>query len=245
MVHGAPDFGIYAPKSTVVALEDLAEAVARLGGIATFDRRGDVIYCDDYESPIERFSKWSSIALGVRLDTQFAHSGAQSVLLSTGGVIDQSAIVYHPIPVYPQSKHGIKITASLYKMYQNASYYYLYADHFDGATRCYWGWKIHPKEEKLYYLDADSIFQEFQAGFKWKGDKEYWFHNIKLVADLVTGKYVRFLINNSEWDMSAYSFKRVASTLAPRSLMQMGIYDEVGFAFTCWQDDFVYTINEP
>lgn len=245
MVHGAPDYGIYAPKSTIAALEDLGEAVARLGGIATFDRRGDVVYCDDYESPIERFSSWANALCDVRLDSQFAHSGAQSVLFALDGTMDNSARVYHPVPVFPQGKHGIKITASLYKMYVEASYYYVYAEHRDGAFQCKWGLKINPKEQKLYYTDNAFAFQELQADFKWVGDKEYWFHNIKFVVDLVTGKYVRLLINNTEWDMSAYSLQRVASALAPRCLVTFVLYDEAGYAFNCWQDDFVYTINEP
>ena len=86
---------------------------------------------------------------------------------------------------------------------------------------------------------------EFQADFKWAGDIIYDFHNIKLVADLVSGKYVRLLINNTEWDMSAYNFSKVNSTLAARCRATFQLHDVDGYAFTCWQDDFVYTINEP
>jgi len=245
MVHGAPDYGIYHPKSTVAALEDLAEAVVRLGGISTFDRRGDVVYCDDYESPIERFRKWSSGGCSVNLDSQYAHSKAQSALFSTGGVATDYCVIYHYLPPYPQGKHGIKISTLFYEMVANASYYRLYSEHWNGAFQCRWGLEIDPKNKKLYYNDADFARAEFEDDFTFRTDLAAWWNNIKLVADLTTGKYVRLLINNREWDMSAYSFRRVASTTAARCRAVFVLYDEGGHAFTCWQDDFVYTINEP
>jgi len=245
MVHGAPDYGIYAPKSTVAALEDLAEAVARLGGIATFDRRGDVIYCDDYEAPIEKFHSWANAGCDIMLNSQQAYSGAQSVLFSMGGVADDDAIITHHIPTYPQGRHGVKISPNFYEMYAHASYYYIGVEHWNGSAHCRWGIKIDPKSKKLYYLDALLAYVEFQADFKLEGDFIHTFHNVKLVADLVTGKYSRLLINNTEWDMSAYSFSKVNSTLVPLCRIIFQLHDVDGYAFTCWQDDFVYTINEP
>ena len=55
MAHGHPDYGGAAPLATVYTLQDLAELAARLGSIDVFDRRGNVLLLDDFESGIKKW----------------------------------------------------------------------------------------------------------------------------------------------------------------------------------------------
>lgn len=48
MVHGTPDYGGSAPKITTYKLDDQAELAARLGSIVSYDRRGEVLWLQDF-----------------------------------------------------------------------------------------------------------------------------------------------------------------------------------------------------
>ena len=55
MAHGARDFGIYAPKETIVTIEDLGELAVRLGSPVNYDRKGDVVWVDGFEDGIDKW----------------------------------------------------------------------------------------------------------------------------------------------------------------------------------------------
>lgn len=54
MPHGTPDWGHTGPKETTFGLDDLGELAARLGSLVTFDRRGDVLWLDDFEDGLAK-----------------------------------------------------------------------------------------------------------------------------------------------------------------------------------------------
>jgi len=245
MVHGMPDYGIYASKSTVVALEDMAELAARLGGVVTYDRRGDVIFIDDYEAPIKKFREDSAVNCGVKLDSQYAFSGAQSALLYTDGTINRFANLIHTISPFVLGRHGIKISVSPYELASYDGYYEIEAYYYSGAHELYWGVRIYPYTSIIKYMNESKNYVEFEDALDLSTYYETFFHNIKLVVDLDTGKYVRLMIDAVEWDMTAYSCSKLASALASVCEVSFKIMDLEGHAHQCWQDDFIYTINEP
>ncbi|GAI49683.1 unnamed protein product, partial [marine sediment metagenome] len=68
MSRGQPDYGSSAVKEVAGTLADMGELAARLSSIVEYDRRGDVVYLDDFEEPV---LKWSPLAAGagyIRLD---------------------------------------------------------------------------------------------------------------------------------------------------------------------------------
>ena len=83
MPHGTPDWWGTGPKSTTYALQDLAELAVRLGSVNTYDRRGDVVWWDDWSGgagrviasgtgygwevyPVLVWGRYSSVALMLR-----------------------------------------------------------------------------------------------------------------------------------------------------------------------------------
>jgi len=245
MVHGAPDYGIYAPKTTITALEDLAEAVVRLGGVVTFDRAGDVIYLDDYEAPIEKFEDNSSILGSSVLDTTVAMSGAQSVLFTTGANDGDYASIRHILAPLGLGRQGIKVSASLYEMVDYDSNYEIKVTHYSGTHLSTFGVRIYPFSKKLEYINAAGNWTPFETALNFGTFLTSSWHHIKLVVDLDTSKYVKLLIDGLSWDMSTYSFRKTGNPATPYLQVNFEIYNYTDDVLTCWQDDFVYTINEP
>ncbi|GAI16225.1 unnamed protein product, partial [marine sediment metagenome] len=75
MTHGGPDWGTPGPLKTIYTLEDMAELVARLGSIVTFDRRGNIIWLDDFEGTL---GKWGIETEGAGYSAQLSAEAARS-----------------------------------------------------------------------------------------------------------------------------------------------------------------------
>ncbi|GAI56753.1 unnamed protein product, partial [marine sediment metagenome] len=60
MAHGQPDFGMYQIAKTIYRLADMGELAVRLGSIVTHDRRGDVIWMDNFDSGIAKWYQFAS-----------------------------------------------------------------------------------------------------------------------------------------------------------------------------------------
>ena len=94
MAHGTPDWGVTAGAVTTYQVTDLGELAVRLGSPISHDRRGDVIWWDDFECTL---NKWQTVANGagssVALSDARARNGRYSALLISG-----SAVVDFPLP---------------------------------------------------------------------------------------------------------------------------------------------------
>ncbi|GAI87669.1 unnamed protein product, partial [marine sediment metagenome] len=109
MAHGQPDFGMYAAKETVASLADVGELAARLGSIVAQDRRGDVIFLEDFEAPILNWTGAGPDHGEVqRLYPDAACMGSQCVYLQTGATAEDYSDVIHRIQVTPNQRYGVE-----------------------------------------------------------------------------------------------------------------------------------------
>lgn len=245
MPRGQPDFGMYAAKEVGATLSDMADLAVRLGSIVEYDRRGDVIYLDGYETAVPHFRNYSSDDCSAKLDSTYVRSGAQSVKLSTDGTINNYAgLIYYMAPMVT-GKHGIKISPNLYDMmpWWNSYYQIDFATWDKGYFKA-GGVRLNLKTQEASYLGADDEYHPFETDLKVYAGIPEIFHNIKLVYDIDAAKYIRLMINTITWDLSAYSFRKELVEMGVEHQITFRIVDLVGHAFTIWQDDFVYTINE-
>ena len=68
MARSGPDWGLRGGKATVFPLTDMAELAARLRSIDVYDRAGDVIALDDFQSGIDQ---WEHSGSGSGKNTTF------------------------------------------------------------------------------------------------------------------------------------------------------------------------------
>ena len=72
------------------------------------------------------------------------------------------------------------------------------------------------------------------------------FNYFKIVADLATGKYIRLIINENVWDMSAYSFDVTGSLgTAPHLYFGVGLIIDTAAVYFLRADNVIITQNEP
>jgi len=242
MPHGLPDFGASTPKETIFGQVDIAELAARLGSIATYDRRGDVVWMDSFEAALV---KWEASPFGVgasvAVDNTTARSGAQSVKLQAGNAVDDYALVQRAFPILVFSKIGAEISFTVGA-----------ADHeFEVRFVLYTG------SERWYfyvrYVRSSNALQVWDAVGGWVTiatkkliESSYCYHQLKLVVDFIIKDYVRLLVDDSAYDISPYAGVSAVNATSPSVYIILRHNNKVAFLNTyTYIDDFILTQNEP
>ncbi len=242
MPHGQVDFGAYAVKETVSSLADMGELAARLGSIVTFDRRGDVIWFDDFESGIEKWDKSSSGDRGsIEWSAAKSRNGGFSAKITTGAQSGDFATLtaYLPFPVL--SRIGVEFSPLLYN-YVGKLKLKIYV--YDGEFR---------HQFEIQHFHITKLFQ-------YKGDDDKWhdmsptldlawfsrqFHTLKLVADAQSKLYTRFIANSQSYDLAAFRSYRWGDGAAPHLWIAIEVTNSNTNAGKAHIDDAIVTQNEP
>jgi len=240
--RGQPDFGIYAPKTTISGLADLGELAARLGSPVTFDRRGDVVWLDDFESGL---SKWEEVGVGTdhaaNINSVRARNGGFSCKLTTGKTSDKKSQITHQGAGLVVSKIGVEVSFTLD---DNLSSFGFRLTAYSGS-RGYVGDICYlPASDELTYQNSEGIDTVFATGVLLHADDEL-FHTIKAVFDLPNKKYNRVIVDQVTYDLSAYTMRNWSTGLAPRYLLYISGITTTDTNVSNYVDDVIVTQNEP
>ncbi len=242
MSHGNRDWSSYGLKSTVYNLQDMAELAARLGSIHTYDRRGDVVWADDFESTV---NKWTLLGLGIgeaiALSDEAVRNGAKSLKMTTPALAGVTMGAQRLLSVLHASSVGVEFHAC---PPLNLSKLHLAVNHYDGSTLVTFAVRIDQVNSVIEYQDSSAAWVTLVSPFNFTFNAGL-FHAFKIVGDLVSKKYKRLLCNNHEIDMSAITAFSGASAIGP--LLQTSFYAtaKLALAVSVYIDDFIVTQNEP
>lgn len=242
MAFDQPDFWRYRPRGPVYPVLDLAELAARLGNIDTFDRRGDVIWLDDFEGGI---SKWvtggSGLGYAVATSTVTARNGGYSMKLKAGYTASMYAYASHYMPKPVLGPIGLEVWVAFGS---DMSKFEIWLDVYDGTQHIRARIRWVPSEQALQYRDENDVWADVLTGVSLvKAD--YFFHGFKLVADFDKQKYVRVILNDTEIDMSGIAMPTSASLLAPQLVVTLYNYGFEEYEVDSYVDDVIITQNEP
>lgn len=220
----------------------LAELAARLGSIVTFDRRGDVLWFDDFESG---YTNWALGFVGAGAaaawDASYPFRGGFDIHLNTGATANNSAWIscYLAYPVI--SKMGLEMALSFDN---NIKYVELTLALHTGA-------RMH--EMQLRWTEATktwrckvgvAAFQDLIPTQNFTRDVRTH-HVFKLVGDFTTGKYVRLVSDSIGYDLSSYNYNEVGSGVAPTLLCILSIMTRNNAEMHTYLDHIIVTQNEP
>jgi len=242
MAHGTPDYGVTSGGSTVYQLTDVGELAARLGSPITHDRRGDVIWWEDFECGP---SRWSLTPVGVNssvaLSTSRARNGRSSMQLRPGDAINDSAEILHNHLFPVLSRIGFEASFSNGDTNMDLEFRLTL---FDGVNvRRYWI-NVRPALGIQYRNAAGAYVTVATFPLTLSGHATL-FNTVKLVADAVNGRYHRLIFNETTYDLSAFTPETAASAQSPILRLQVV---ETTLAVTptgAFIDDIILTQNEP
>lgn len=241
MVHTLKDYTTKYKLAKIFGNVDNAELAARLGACSTMDRRGNLIWADDFEAAVA--SKWgTSVAAGgtVTLSTDRAWMGNQSIKLLAPNALGSSAAIVKAFCLPIERKIATefmfcmttgKPIVELRVIGYTGTYY------FDALIM------YNHNTGKLYYGNSAGAWVELTLTDSTALSYEPWLL-VKLAMDWDTKKYIRFIFCSTEYDLSAISMHSAASATAKH--VEVYIYNSPATAAdaTVYIDNFILTQNE-
>ena len=242
MAHGHPDYGIGAPVGTIYPVLDIGELATRLGSPDTFDRRGNVIWLDNFEDTLKKWDSDSNDAAGsVEHTAEAARSGAFSVKLTTPPTVDYATWLYcyRPLPV--PSKIGFEVS---YAMYLQIQYIYLRMSFMTATARYRYYLRYDRYNTTMSYYNSSGGYTDLAGSPSHQMLYHAW-NTIKLVADHENNKYVRALLNNFSWDLSDIAPHYTSGSYTPSLYLEIRITNREAGQHYLYLDDVILTQNEP
>lgn len=242
MPRGQPDYGLYQPQFAIAGLADLGEAVARLGSINVYDRRGFTVWQDDFEAPS---LKWTPTQGGLGalpvLSTVASYSGIQSVFLDSVGLAGSGSRISRTFPLIRRGKIGIEFWVQ--GLSGANSYIELALRVYDGAS---------PNFAHIRYQTANRTVEIFTPlGWQvidtraYMQTTDFHFLPIKLVIDMDADTYTRLLVGRSEYDIRAHQLVVMAPSTNEYIEVQFTA-NQIGVpSVWFYLDNFILTQNEP
>jgi len=248
MAHGGPDWGINLPVATVYGVDDMGELAARLGSIVNFDRRGNVMFLDDFESGL---NKWIIVLSGgggdaIVTTNERARSGAVSCKITTGAGAADDERLFHYFAYPVLSKMGSELSLTLEA--PDIDYIILNLTIDDGVNIKSGGIKILPAALgssllTLQYRDETNAWVTFSTATIFPDD--HFFVPAKLVVDMEKNMYERFLLANYAFDLSAYPIHVTAVSPTPGvSVFVVIVGNGAAGNHSLYIDDVIITQNE-
>jgi len=241
MAHGQPDHSVDQRARTIYRVTDVGELAARLGSICTFDRRGDVIWLDDFESNIDKwFTNLEGAGGSIALSPDTARSGGLSCKIVTGNVAGNEAQIsrYSHYPVL--SRVGFEISMTFHTA---IDYVQMTSAADDGTDLLLAAIRYYPNTATIKYNTSAGAWADLATDINF-----YWaincFNSLKLVVDFDTKKYVRLIAGNQEIDMSTLSIQTTAFANHYFLVATLITAPKANVSATHYVDDAIQTQNE-
>lgn len=220
----------------------LAELAARLGALATFDRRGELIWSDDFESNL---NKWSVDLQGVgasaTLSSDSAFAGTQSAKLVTGAAIADFARINLSMAYPYLTPFGLEIH---YTLPDANTYLQVGFSLYNGTNYLLPQIRVLPSTGKLQYNNSAGVYTDFATGLTMPTGNKLW-QFLKLVCDFSSPKYVRCLWNQNSYDLSDKAIQSIASATAPQLVVSISVVTLAAANKTHYIDNVIVTQSEP
>lgn len=242
MAHGQHDFGMYAAKKTLGSIADNAELAARLGSIVTFDRRGDVLWWDDFEDNAAKWTPdyvpaggtWALSAVRALLG---GNSGALGTAAAIGATAEVVRAVFYPVA----SKVGYEIAFNL----PLGGYPIVFririddrVDSTDFLIRYNYNTSVLELETTLgvvVVIDPAFVLRTAGTGF----------HILKLVIDMTTLMFVKLILDDYTFDISAYAGNRIGAPVATGINLYALATSALAAGIIMYLGHCIFTQNEP
>lgn len=241
MTHTLPDYSTRYKMTTIFGNIDDAELAARLGSPVTFDRRGNVVWMDDFENTL---NKWGAEGNGVgnsqAVNITRARNKTTSVLLTCGSTVAVSSRIFKWLILPVETSIGTEISFSLG---DDLDHFDFILRIYDGSNHSYCWLQIDFANSKITYYNDVGGFTDLITGITWDTTFKTWY-TIKMVCDYATGKYVRMIFGNKTVDMSTIPMRVLNSGTYPQMRLYLTAYGTAATNATMYLDDFILTQNE-
>jgi hypothetical protein len=223
----------------------LGELAARLGSTMNFDRRGQLVWYDDFEASI---LKWNVVTSGIGASAALSGANAflksQAVKLIAGSTVSSLVMIEKHIALQAAARVGLECAIG-YNATLQPTQVTIQIDFYNNSVQhaAQVTWDIGLSKIWLmtgYNTDWVAIASNVPALAQ-----NLMYTKFKLVADFSTGKYVRLMYGSTSIDISAYDIPTTGTADPTNLRMSITNIGAPGINCECWVDDVTLTYREP
>jgi hypothetical protein len=242
MGQDTPDWGGKYVNQQFYPLDDLAELAVRLGSPVTYDRRGAVIWMYGFEHGIGDVEQLvSGVLSAVELYAGTWETAPFGLRFTIDPVVGSYVSIYRLIPVCFSKRMGFQASVRV-EPAVSVIYHNIY--HYDGTKLWYSYLYVDLDNLRVQIFTAESGLVTVLEPLPDLSSSGYFFH-LKLVTDLADHSLVRGLLDDHEFDLSAYHMASTASVLAPHVRARLTAMCNGGVGSHAYVDNLIVTANEP
>jgi len=242
MVHTLPDYTTKYKLTTIFGQIDTGELAARLGSIVTFDRRGYIVWMDDFEdTDVHWFVAGSGTGYAMARSADRARNGAYSMKVTCGSDASLQGCMRRYLMLPVSSNMGFELSFSMDSYIKN---FVITIRWFDGTYNNYSYVKIDIENGKIQVRTSAGVYVDIVTGITFVANAGI-FYTMKVVYNFVTRQYIRLIFGNTSYDLSSYYIDRTTNTTYPRLDLFIDAYGTSGQNAELFVDDVIVTQNEP
>ena len=242
MPRDLPDWGALSAQQTIHEISDLGELAARLGSVVTFDRRGDVMWIDEFECG---FAKWSTVAGGtgasIAESDDRARNGGTSIKFTSRSDGAGTVEMNHSEPFPALSRLGLEVSISMASVIDSLEVSFTL---FDGDKQTQFSVWWEEATEKLWYPDVDGNTVTLETGIKLLRSASI-FHTFKLVLNGNDNTYERIIVDAHEYRIDGIAGYAIGASNSVYVRARVRLWGRSGENDVLYADDVIITQNEP
>lgn len=241
MVHTLPDYTTRYKMATVFGQIDNSELAARLWSPSVWDRRGNLVWQDDFEHSL---NKWNTLANGAgasaTISANAAHTGDSSCKL-VGGDSGESTNINKWIQTMPKGRIGIEFS---FNMGEETDEIRTTLTYFDGTHANSAYFSLDKTNRKILIQIGAITYVDVVTDLSWQIN-DTCFYTVKIVMDLDTNKYVRLIHRDQTVDLSAYPIYEWVSASSGCGYVEIAHKPNDANNAVAYIDNVIITQNEP
>ena len=219
----------------------LAEHAVRTQFPYIYNKSGNVVLWDDFESPTIKPYVNANNSGSCNRSTDASLTGDFSMKFVTGNVADNYCYATYYINNFRSGKIGLLANLMTHDVQVE---YELDIIYYDGSTKHAGRVKVDVSDGKVYYGYPTTSTHIDTISWYTSGDRNL-FIPIKLVIDIDNDKYDNLYIARNKIDMSNYDLYTESTSTNQHIETWIWFYTKANVSYTSYMDNVVITDNEP
>lgn len=205
----SPDYSKYLTGNVRFSLQDLGELAARLGSPHSFDRRGELVWFDNFQSGLNNWATGGSgTGNAVNLSVTNVYRWPFIANLLAGTSLSKSAIMTKYFGAQSLSRGGVEIVFSTPIQYD---FIQVEMRIIEGSIRYRMLMRLHYSPATIGLFD-NSFTEQTVTTFTNPVSNLPIYRNLKIVWDTSLGTFVRLILAGNQYDVSAFTIYSDGST---------------------------------
>ena len=218
-----------------------AELAARLNPLHAYDWRGNVLWSTDFSHGIPSGPEVTTgDGASITVSPEYWLTGGYSMKLVGGSTLSNGAAKWFRLPTSPATRLGLEVSFSITP---DCAWFGIHLGLDVGANRYGFAIGIDLSTDDIEYKDSAGSYVKYSdVVFVCNANN---FHKLKMVVNIETCKYERFLFQGVEYDIDNLAGQSVAAAGYDYIDLIVDLVGREGYNDTAYVDSVVVTNNEP